>query len=375
LEEDEEIEEVEEEEESVSDNLESESSSNEIDNDSNSNSNDNNNDDNNNTTMVENVLNSKIESISNDIENENVGLRQRKKKQSFDDTSNVSTSTSTTTTTIIEKKSTKSNNIGKTKKMEKVLESGYSFRVDSASLNANSELRKKFGSATVDNFQRENVRRTAISQIFENHINANVSTTNRQRTATRNALLRKKWYYCKNDRKNIVVYKFHSCSKMVAVKSEWPRVETDISMTLEGSSDADRCAEFRMRWSDAYRERQATFFQCVATNDPMAVAVILRQEPYHIDALVRLSDVCVKSNDLPTAVDLLERVVYVFESRLHADFRLDGSCRLPYRFEENRALFLALFRYVQLLGRQGCFVTALEYCKLLLSFDPTDPMV
>lgn len=39
-----------------------------------------------------------------------------------------------------------------------------------------------------------------------------------------------------------------------------------------------------------------------------------------------------------------------------------------------RTFFLALFRYIQMLGREGCSRTALEYCKLLLNLDPHDPL-
>lgn len=47
---------------------------------------------------------------------------------------------------------------------------------------------------------------------------------------------------------------------------------------------------------------------------------------------------------------------------------------MDYSIEENKTFFLALFRYIQMLGREGCSRTALEYCKLLLSLDPTDPL-
>lgn len=35
---------------------------------------------------------------------------------------------------------------------------------------------------------------------------------------------------------------------------------------------------------------------------------------------------------------------------------------------------MAVFRYIQLLGRKGFSRTALEYCKFLLSLDPSDPL-
>lgn len=48
--------------------------------------------------------------------------------------------------------------------------------------------------------------------------------------------------------------------------------------------------------------------------------------------------------------------------------------RLPYRYFENRSWYLGLFTRIELLGRRGCIKTALESCKLLLSFDLDDPL-
>jgi hypothetical protein len=74
-------------------------------------------------------------------------------------------------------------------------------------------------------------------------------------------------------------------------------------------------------------------------------------------------------------MELLERSLYCFEISWHHLFNpMAGNCRLEYKIEENRTFFLALFRYIQMLGREGTVRTALEYCKLLLGLDPTDPM-
>lgn len=56
------------------------------------------------------------------------------------------------------------------------------------------------------------------------------------------------------------------------------------------------------------------FFKCVSTNDPMAVAVILKKQPFHIDSLISLANVCVKSNDQPTAVDLLVNIHFYYDN-------------------------------------------------------------
>ena len=49
----------------------------------------------------------------------------------------------------------------------------------------------------------------------------------------------------------------------------------------------------------------------------------------------------------------------------------NGKNRFDYKRPENRPFFGGLFRYCQLSAKRGCWRTALEQAKLLLSFDPT----
>jgi len=55
------------------------------------------------------------------------------------------------------------------------------------------------------------------------------------------------------------------------------------------------------------------------------------------------------------AGDLIERILYCFESIWHVNFdpirKNGGSCQLPYKYVENRSFILALFRHAQMLGR------------------------
>ena len=49
----------------------------------------------------------------------------------------------------------------------------------------------------------------------------------------------------------------------------------------------------------------------------------------------------------------------------------NGKNRFDYKRPENRPFVGGLFRYCQLSAKRGCWRTALEQAKLLLSFDPT----
>ena len=63
------------------------------------------------------------------------------------------------------------------------------------------------------------------------------------------------------------------------------------------------------------------------------------------------------------------------ESSLHPRCVIgNGKNRFDYKRPENRPFFGGLFRYCQLSAQRGCWRTALEQAKLLLSFDPTDPL-
>jgi hypothetical protein len=71
----------------------------------------------------------------------------------------------------------------------------------------------------------------------------------------------------------------------------------------------------------------------------------------------------------------LQRCLYAFECSWHSLFKPSaGRARLSYEVAENKSFLLCLFRYIQGLSRRGCPRTALEFCKLLVGLDPTDPL-
>lgn len=64
--------------------------------------------------------------------------------------------------------------------------------------------------------------------------------------------------------------------------------------------------------------------------------------------------------------------MYAFEKSFHSLFNIaTGAVRLSFMEVENRSFFLAIHRHIQFLGRRGCWRTAFEFNKLLLSLDPT----
>lgn len=158
-------------------------------------------------------------------------------------------------------------------------------------------------------------------------------------------------------------------------KDTWPAIsKTGLSMSLKENRNGNQY--FQYEHSKEYQNVQFQFYEAVESLNPQNIANILQIQPYHIDALISLSDVFRMSEDMQMSSELLERALYSFESSFHPLFSLtSGNCRLDFKIAENRSFFLTIFKHLLYIGQRGCHRTALEFCKLLLSFDPdNDPM-
>jgi len=158
----------------------------------------------------------------------------------------------------------------------------------------------------------------------------------------------------------------------------WPPSQGDeLSMTEistpEGTDPSLRY--FAFSWSEKQKHAQEVFQACIESGDPNSLFQLLGQAPYHVGTLLQLSELLKQTGDFQRATDLIERALYVFECGWHRDWDWkNNTTRLLHRQPENRDLFYALFRHIQMLGRRGCSRTGLECCKLLLSFDHSDPL-
>ncbi|KAJ2451431.1 hypothetical protein EV183_003612 [Coemansia sp. RSA 2336] len=142
--------------------------------------------------------------------------------------------------------------------------------------------------------------------------------------------------------------------------------------------DADRTGGqwFAIEHSARFRSVQLEFLSAVITNDADRIAAIAYQHPYHVDALLQLSEILKQTGgDFGEAGTLVERALYSFEQGFASRFSItNGLGRLDFRRIESRGLFLALFRHMQFMARRGCWRTAFEVNKVLLSLDPVqDP--
>jgi len=163
-------------------------------------------------------------------------------------------------------------------------------------------------------------------------------------------------------------------------KDSWPPVNrTGIYMNIvqaPDAIDAKNLLYFSFEHSQSYRAVQHKFMTSVESMDSTNIVKIINMQPYHIDALIQLSELCKLSEDNSMAGELIEHAIYAYESAFHSMFSLtSGNCRLDYRRQENRGFFIVLFKHAQFLEARACPRTALELTKFMLSLDPeNDPL-
>lgn len=158
-------------------------------------------------------------------------------------------------------------------------------------------------------------------------------------------------------------------SKLVQPKDNWhPTGGSGLSMKYLGEEEG-----FQFEHSPTYQKHQFDFYDAVESGHPEAIAGVLQKQPYHIDSLIQISDFHRINEDFQVAAEFIEKAIYGMECAFHSRFNIAaGNCHMPYNRPENRALYLCIFKHIMHLGRRGCNRTAFEFCKLLLSLDPSD---
>ncbi|KAF9086095.1 Transcription factor 25 [Mortierella sp. AD031] len=155
-------------------------------------------------------------------------------------------------------------------------------------------------------------------------------------------------------------------------RGTWPvRKASGLSMDIVDQEEKEKITTFKIVHSEYYQRTQLKFLAAVASYDPNNLVMLLRESPFHIDSLLQLSEVSKHNGDNGLAGEFIEQALFAFEKSFHSLFNIaSGSVRLSFQEVENRSFFLALHRHIQFLGRRGCWRTAFEFNKLLLSLDP-----
>ncbi|XP_043210728.1 transcription factor 25-like [Amphibalanus amphitrite] len=150
-----------------------------------------------------------------------------------------------------------------------------------------------------------------------------------------------------------------------------PPVKLGLSMELVEQRGSEQW--FQFVHGPQYQEVEHQFLAAVESVNPDNILALMNRHPGHVNSMLQLSDVCRLGEDLALSAELLERALFTMEAAAHPLFSVTaGTARLDYRRRENRPLFLALFRHARALSERGCHRTALEFCKLLLSVQPSD---
>ncbi|CAH1169502.1 unnamed protein product [Phaedon cochleariae] len=162
---------------------------------------------------------------------------------------------------------------------------------------------------------------------------------------------------------------------MVNCKENYPNPSKS-GLSMNYIENKNGLLYFSYEHSQSYRQVQNRFLDAVESLNPDNIVSIINDNQYHIDSLIQLSDMCKLSEDLAMAAELIERALYCLEYVYHPLFNVaQGNCRLDYRRQENRALYITMFKHLMFVGGKACYRTSLEFCKLLLSLDPEgDPL-
>lgn len=150
-----------------------------------------------------------------------------------------------------------------------------------------------------------------------------------------------------------------------------PNIKGGLEMTM--LEDIDGIKTFKFVHSKSYQQTQFMFFQCVQSGDPQTLMNLLNQAPFHIDTLLQVSEILRHQGDNEQSLEMLTRALFAFDRALHPLFNIaSGLARLPFEYPENRPFYLAIYRYIQSLGRRACWSTALEFNKLLYGLAPEE---
>eukprot|EP00742_Colponemidia_sp_Colp-10_P005582 GILJ01005966.1.p1 GENE.GILJ01005966.1~~GILJ01005966.1.p1 ORF type:complete len:694 (+),score=98.49 GILJ01005966.1:34-2115(+) len=163
---------------------------------------------------------------------------------------------------------------------------------------------------------------------------------------------------------------------LVQPQDTWPRVKSGLEMETYSNESGQQY--FKYRYSASYQEVQNQFEACVATFDPQNIANLVAHYPFHVDALLQLTEVYKVQGEFQSAAELIRRAVFTHELAWHTAFAPHHdppNCRLDPELRPNQSFYRCLVRHIEFAGRQGCTRSATELSKLLIALLPElDPM-
>eukprot|EP00890_Picochlorum_soloecismus_P000251 jgi/Picsp_1/1226/NSC_04707-R1_transcription factor len=232
-------------------------------------------------------------------------------------------------------------------------------RIDVKRLQAQCELRRMFGS---DATTTSRLGDDGLSGSGGRSVNVLQGASRRVRRLAARGLLRQK------------TMKPGICIKP---RDTWPFLSVvGLVLSQQGVGARGSKVVFSYSASVEYEQVQEVYRQVQESFNPEHLVSLIRAHPYHIDALLTMSDLYRSTGDAAYADEMLEQCVYALERgwpRSLINLLQSGDpVEVPYS-GYNTSLYIALGRYVQILGRRGLHRTALECCKLVLALNKDDP--
>lgn len=75
-----------------------------------------------------------------------------------------------------------------------------------------------------------------------------------------------------------------------------------------------------------------------------------------MDSLLQSAELCKLSEELAMTASLIERALFYLEYAFHPLFNLTtATCRLDYKKQQNRALFITMFKHLVFVGGRACY--------------------
>ena len=166
--------------------------------------------------------------------------------------------------------------------------------------------------------------------------------------------------------KNISINKNY----LIQGKKTWP-LSTTQGLSMEKEGDA-----YTFSHKDQYVLLEIQFLARSSTFNPDILIEFLQENPYHISSLIIVSKIAKHQGDHSLAADLCERALFTFGRIMLSGFKQNlekGLARLDFAKHENRQFWLSGHQYLRSLMCRGTHKTALEWAKVLLMLDPSDP--
>ena len=242
--------------------------------------------------------------------------------------------------------------------LEEEKKSKSSLKIEAKFLNPEKEFNKLFKDLNLDEEEKKGSSQTDVAGVH-------LSKKAKQRL--------EKYKQAKG------AHKRHTISKTLFPKSDLPRNAIPRTITMRPiDPDESNHTVFTYDESEEYAIVQKRFLDAQRSNNIGQLYEFLQTHHYHSECLLIISEFSRLKGSFSESTKLLERCLTVFETTWNFAFsplKDPPNTRLDFKNSRLCQIFgEALFRYIDVLGRRGCTRTALEYCKLVLSFCPeNDP--